>query len=105
MKTVRKNGFETNSSSVHSLSISRQDDIVKPYKLHEIFEEFGQPDKLSEEIAVHKGVQWPQEVLDFVRQYVDDYPLFYLGEIQKVLEERFPRVSNASLPTIKGITH
>ena len=41
MKTVRKSVFETNSSSVHSLSISRDEKICTPNYLNGYFGEFG----------------------------------------------------------------
>lgn len=41
MKTIRKSVFETNSSSVHSLSISNDDRMCNPNYLNGYFGEFG----------------------------------------------------------------
>ena len=41
MKIIRKNVFETNSSSTHSISISKLNDYILPKEINFTFGEFG----------------------------------------------------------------
>eukprot|EP00121_Abeoforma_whisleri_P000112 Awhi_evm1s101 len=50
--------------------------------------------------------RWPQEVIDFVYEYTNDYPHFYLEEIQDAIQHKFPGLKNTSLSTVcRVITH
>ena len=53
----------------------------------------------GDEASVH-GVNWPEAVLDFVRQYAKQHPCFYLDELQEAMMLEFPHVRNVSTSTI-----
>ena len=70
MKTVRKNVFETNSSSTHSLCISQCDSIDRHItELHEIWYETDSKEELYE--ALYHVRELERLILEGIRELED----------------------------------
>ena len=44
--------------------------------------------------------RYPEEVLDYIKNYVDEYPCFILEELQQAIQARYPDQANTSIPTV-----
>ena len=44
--------------------------------------------------------RWPPDVIAAVEQYIKNHPTFYLEELESFLKQKFPTLTNTSLPTI-----
>ena len=41
-----------------------------------------------------KSARWPDSCVDFVRQYVNEHPCFYLEELQEAVKKKYPALAN-----------
>eukprot|EP00644_Phytophthora_capsici_P001948 jgi/Phyca11/107992/e_gw1.14.832.1 len=50
----------------------------------------------------HRTSRWPQHVCQFVREYAQSRPCFYIDELRSALRARFATLRNTSEATICG---
>lgn len=61
---------------------------------------FDQTGDVYSGVPRQRSARWPDNVYDFVKQYVEQHPCFYIQELQDELSSEFPELTNISVPTI-----
>ena len=64
------------------------------------YKNFKENGNVCDDTQQNKRSKWPNETIDYVKQYILEHPCFYLEEMQHELKKRFPTLKNTSSSTI-----